>query len=69
MIKTNYINETINILEGNVWGWNREEDGEGQSNYDQNPEGNHNFYITKVTVRWIKRQKYMLRETVQVIEL
>lgn len=39
MIKTEYINETINIPEGNVWGWNRE-DGKGQSNYE-NPEGGH----------------------------
>lgn len=38
--KTNCINETINVLEGNEdeIEWNMGEYGEGQSNYNQNPE-------------------------------
>lgn len=36
--KKQTINKSINILEGNVWGWNRGEYGEGQSNYNKNPE-------------------------------
>lgn len=40
MIKKNCINETINVLEGNEdeIEWIMGEYGEGQSNYNQNPE-------------------------------